>query len=75
MKWLVDVVTVPFLAVASISMSWPGKPIGDCLRFAVGFDSRRVWLGARLLNRIDRRIAKTLVAVLVLAAGIHLLVG
>ncbi|MCO5184122.1 MAG: sulfite exporter TauE/SafE family protein [Anaerolineae bacterium] len=34
-----------------------------------------VWLGARLLNRIDRRIAKTLVAVLVLAAGIHLLVG
>lgn len=32
-----------------------------------------VWLGARALNRIDERVSRSLVAVLVLAAGVHLL--
>jgi uncharacterized membrane protein YfcA len=34
-----------------------------------------VWLGARSINRIDRRLTKSLVAILVLAAGMHLLFG
>lgn len=71
-----DVVHGAILAsVASVSYVMAGRTDWSLVFSMLLGSIPGVWLGARSLNRIDRRLTKTLVAVLVLAAGMHLLLG